>query len=301
MMQQVDQAPTTPPPVDAAPRSMAETTQWLTQAGLEWGSKIVLVVVLLILAWMLGAWARRAIGRLLDRPSVDQTLGRFLGNMARWVILLMAIIGCLGFFGFNITSVAALVGAAGLTVGLALQGSLANIAAGIMLLILRPFKIGDVVQLSGCIGRVDDIDLFHTKVDTFDNRRMIIPNGQIFGTTIENITHHPWRRCDVPVGVAYHADLRATRAALKAAAETFSKRDPSKPVEIVLMNLGNSAVEWSVRVWVPSAEFLISKDEITQAVKDHLDAADLPIPFPQMDIWVRNALSLSSEGRSGSA
>lgn len=281
-----------------APEAM-DLAQWIGQTGIQWGGKILAVVALLVVAWIVGTWARRSLGRALERTRMDITLVRFFGNLARWVIFLMAIVACLGFFGFNITSVAALVGAAGLTVGLALQGSLSNLAAGIMLLILRPFKIGDVVNLSGQFGRIDDIDLFNTKVDTLDNRRLIIPNGQIFGNTIENVTHHPWRRCDVSVGTAYAADLRSARAALRRAGESIARKDPSKPVDVVLQNLGSHSVEWTVRVWVPTAEFIACKDELTEAVKDHLDAAGVSIPFPQMDVWFRNALSTSPGPANG--
>jgi small conductance mechanosensitive channel len=274
-----------------AKRSSAEMTEWLIRLGIEWGGKILAVIVLLVVAWVLGSWARRAIGRLLNRPQVDQTLGRFLGNFARWVILVMAIVLCLGLFGFNITGVAALVGAAGLTIGLALQGSLSNLAAGVMILVLRPFKVGDVIQVAGLTGKVDDIDLFNTKVDTGDNRRLIFPNGQIFGSVMENITHHPWRRCDVVVGTAYAADLTRTRAALLEAGGSLPQRDGNKPVDVLLQNLGNNAVEWTVRVWVPTPEFMVCKDQLIEAIKNQLDREQIAIPFPQMEVWFRNALA----------
>ncbi|MBL9001333.1 MAG: mechanosensitive ion channel [Phycisphaerae bacterium] len=287
-MQAADVATTT---IESQPeRNALEVTEWLTVTMLEWSGKVMAVVLLMIFAWVLGAWARRAIGRLLERPTIDRTLSRFLGNAARWIIFVMAIVASLGFFGFNITSVAALVGAAGLTIGLALQGSLSNLAAGIMLLVLRPFKIGDVVQLAGQIGKVDDVDLFNTKIDTGDNRRLILPNGQIFGSTIENITHHPLRRCDVNVGTAYAADLRQARAALRRAGETIAKRDPARPVDVVLQNLGTHAIEWTVRVWVPTSEFIACRDQLLEAIKDSLDAEGISIPFPQQEVWFRNTL-----------
>jgi len=274
-----------------ARRSAAEFTEWLTRLGFEWSVKLLAVMLLLTIAWILGMWARRSIGRMLARSKIDQTFGRFVGNAVRWIILVIAIIACLGFFGFNITSMAALVGAAGLTVGLAMQGSLSNLAAGLMLMVIRPFKIGDVVQLAGQIGKVNDIDLFNTKIDTGDNRRLIIPNGQIFGSTIENITHHPVRRCDLNVGAAYAADLRLTREALRRAALGVARRVPDRPVDVVLQNLGSNAVEWTVRVWVPTTDFLACKDELVGRIKDELDAAGIPIPFPQMDVWLRSALN----------
>lgn len=267
-----------------------ELTQYLTRLAIEWGGRVVGVLVLLVAAWLLGFYVRRAIGRLFDKTRVDKTLARFLGNMARWLIFVMGIVACLGLFGFNITSVAALVGAAGLTVGLAMQGSLSNLAAGIMLMLLRPFKIGDVVSLAGQIGKVDDLDLFNTKIDTGDNRRLIIPNGQIFGSTIENITHHPFRRVEVNVGVAYSADLYLTRTILKASGESLPTRDQSKAVEVLLVNLGNNAVEWTVRVWVPAGDFITAKDQLLVEIKTRLDAAGLSIPFPQLELWFRNPL-----------
>lgn len=284
-----------PPQSEPAPAPVPAVRfeEWITEVTLEWAGKVLSVLVVLVAAWMLAGWARRGVGRLLDRPYFDRTLARFLGNLTRWLVLVVALIGCLGVFGFNITSVATVLGAAGLAVGLALQGSLSNLAAGVMLLLLRPFKIGDVVVVAGQFGKVDDIDLFHTKIDTGDNRRLIIPNASIFSGVIESITHHPWRRCDVVVGVAYAADVAATRAAMRRAAESLPGRDPGRPVDVLLHNLGTHAVEWSVRVWVPTPDFVASKDALLAAIKRELDRAGIGIPFPQLDVWFKNPLPAS--------
>ncbi len=281
-----------PAPAGPAPEAPvvdpAELTIWATKTAIEWGGRVMAVLILLTAAWMLGAWVRRTIGRMLDRPQVDQTLGRFLGNFAKWVILVMALVASLGFFGFSITGMAALIGAAGLTIGLALQGSLSNLAAGIMLLVLRPFRIGDVVQVAGIIGKVDDIDLFNTKIDTGDNRRLIIPNGQITNGVVENMTHHALRRCDIAVGTAYASDVDRARAALRRAAESMEAREPSRPVDVLLMNLGTHAVEWSVRVWFRTSEFWPNRDRLLVAIKRELDREQIPIPFPQTEVWLRS-------------
>jgi small conductance mechanosensitive channel len=189
----------------------------------------------------------------------------------------MGVIACLGLFGFNITSVAALVGAAGLTVGLAMQGSLSNLAAGIMLMLLRPFKIGDFVAVAGQIGRVDDLDLFNTKIDTPDNRRLIIPNGQVFGSTIENITHHPWRRAEVVLLLAYSYDQAVIRSALTQAAEGLSDRQPGTSVEVQMQAMGVNALEWAVRVWVPARDFSACRDRLIERVKLSLDQSGISI------------------------
>jgi small conductance mechanosensitive channel len=267
-----------------------EVLRALTETGILWSGRLVGVMALLIGAWILGFYVRRAIGKVLEKTHIDQTLGRFLGNVLRWLIFVMGVIACLGLFGFNITSVAALVGAAGLTIGLAMQGSLSNLAAGIMLMLLRPFKIGDFVNVAGQAGRVDDLDLFNTKIDTPDNRRLIIPNGQVFGSTIENITHHTWRRADVPVGVAYHSDLKVVRAALRRAAESIDLRDPAKPVDVLLQGFGANSIDWTVRIWVPAKEFFPCRDRLVERMKQELDLAGISIPFPQLELWFRNPL-----------
>ncbi|MBL8725981.1 MAG: mechanosensitive ion channel family protein [Planctomycetes bacterium] len=282
--------PQTPPNTTPRPLSPSELQDWLTRIAIDWVGRVLAVLLVMAVAWMLAGWARRTVGRLLERPYVDRTLSRFLGNITRWLVLVVALIGCLGMFGFNITSVATVLGAAGLAIGLALQGSLSNLAAGVMLLLLRPFKIGDVVLIAGQIGKVDDIDLFQTKIDTGDNRRLILPNSSVFSGVVENWTHHPFRRCDVPVGVAYGADVAATRAALRRAGEGLKGRQPDKVVDVLLDKLGNSSVDWVVRVWVPTTEFAVAKDALVEAIVRELGAAGIAIPFPQLEVWFKNHL-----------
>lgn len=291
----------TPQPAPQAPTSLQELlpTGWQELQGLlsviviDWIGKVLGVLLVMTAAWILAGWARRGVGRLLDRPYVDRTLGRFLGNVAKWVVLIVALVGCLGVFGFNITSVATVLGAAGLAVGLALQGSLSNLAAGVMLLLLRPFKVGDLVLVAGQLGRIDDIDLFQTKIDTSDNRRLILPNSSVFSGVVENWTHHKARRCDVPVGVAYGSDVTATRAALRRAAESLPMRQTDKVPDVLLDKLGPSSVDWLVRVWVPSADFIAAKDALVEAVIRELKSEGIAIPFPQLEVWFKNSLPAS--------
>jgi small conductance mechanosensitive channel len=200
------------------------------------------------------------------------------------VIVVMAVVICLGQFGINTTSLAAVIGAAGLAIGLALQGSLTNIAAGVMLLIFRPFKVGDMIVANGQLAKVDEIELFFTRVDTPDNRRLIIPNSALFGTTVENITFHPHRRADIPVGVSYSADIDKTRKALERAVELTvgGLKDPAPMV--FLKGFGASSVDWEVRVFAPAAEFGNVRQSLVRAIKIALDEAGISIPFPQMDV-----------------
>ena len=204
--------------------------------------------------------------------------------MARWAILALGVITAIGILGIPTASFAALIAAAGLAVGLALQGSLGNFASGVMLLIFRPFKVGDYINAAGTAGTVQEIQLFATILDTPDNRRLIVPNGEVFGSTIENVSFHETRRCDVAGGTDYGADLDEVRAVLKSAAEALPQKLADKDVAIVLQELGDSSIGWSVRAWVHAADFWPAKDELTRLGKKHLDEAKIGIPFPQMDV-----------------
>lgn len=254
----------------------------------DYGGPVVVALVILFAGWILAGWVGRIARTALMQAKFDETLTKFLSKLARWAVLLLVILACLSVFGVETTSFAAVVGSAGIAIGLALQGTLGNFASGIMLLMFRPFQVGDVVTVNGITGKVDEIELFTTTLDTFDNRRFIIPNGSVFGTTIENITFHPQRRADVAVGVAYSADIDRTREVLTEAAQHVPGALDDPPPAVVLLDLGDSCVNWSVRVWANSDEFLAVKQAATRAVKLALDEADIEIPFPQMDVHVSN-------------
>ncbi|NOY29919.1 MAG: mechanosensitive ion channel [Planctomycetes bacterium] len=153
-----------------------------------------------------------------------------------------------------------------------------------MLLIFRPYKIGDVVNIAGNLGKVFEIELFTTAIDTFDNRRFIIPNSEIFGAVIENITYHPVRRVDIEVGTDYSADIDKTRHALETAISTVSLRTSDPEPAVVLTGLGASSVDWSVRIWARGNDFGDAKQALIRAVKIELDRARIGIPYPQMDV-----------------
>jgi small conductance mechanosensitive channel len=186
--------------------------------------------------------------------------------------------------GVELVAFVGVIAASAFAIGLAFQGSLSNFSAGVMLLVFRPFKVGDVVNVAGETGKVDEIGLFTTTMDTPDNRRLILPNGAIFGAVIENITHHPIRRVDVAVGTDYTADLDRTREVLLKAAVEIPDQVPDKEPVVVLGELGASSVDWSIRVWVDAANYWPTKDALTRSVKNALDEANISIPFPQMDV-----------------
>jgi len=243
------------------------------------------LAVLALFATMLAAsWVRRIVSVACRKAKMEETLARFFGKMARWAVLLVGILFVLGMFGIESSSFAVILGAAGLAIGMALQGTLGNFASGVMLMIFRPFAIGDVINAAGVLGKVYEIDLFTTILDTADNRRIIVPNGSIFGGTIENISHHDTRRIEVSVGTDYGADLDQVRLVLDKAAAAVPTRIDDPGHQVVLAALGDSCIDWKVRVWCNSADYWGCMEETTRLVKMELDAAGIGIPFPQMDV-----------------
>lgn len=243
-------------------------------------------LVALIATWVVAGWVRRLIRDSLKNAEFDLTLTRFFSTLAYYAVLVFGILSALTLFGISIASFAAVLAAAGFAVGLALQGSLANFAAGVMLLIFRPFKVNDMVEVGGTRGKVHEIQLFTTVLDTPDNRRITVPNGNIFSDTIENETFHDTRRVDVAVGTDYPADLDETRAVLLRAANSVEGRLTDKEPVAYLDSLGDSCINWSVRVWAKTEDYWTVKDRLTLAVKNSLDEAGIGIPYPQMDVHV---------------
>ncbi|QDV65959.1 Small-conductance mechanosensitive channel [Crateriforma conspicua] len=230
------------------------------------------------------------ISRIISGPicrRVDQTLGKFIGRLVFYSILAGVTAAVLSKLGAPLGGLAAMLAAAGFAVGLAFQGTLSNFASGVLMMVFRPFKVGDFINAGGVAGTVNEIDLFTTTLDTPDNRRIIVPNSSIAGGTIENISHHAHRRVEVVVGVDYSANQDETRAALTRAAESLSDvmiPGDDRGYAVVLSGLGDSAVEWKVRLWVASSNYWPAHEALTGAVKRNLDAVEIGIPFPQMDI-----------------
>lgn len=248
------------------------------------GVKILTAVAIFVI----GKWVVKRIVNLLKktmgRANVDPTLIGFLGNILFGVGVAFVVIAALAQMGIETTSLAAVIGAAGLAVGLALQGSLANFASGVLIILFRPFKAGDYVEIAGNGGTVEDISIFTTQLTTPDNKYMVIPNGNITSDTIINYSAKPNRRLDLVIGVAYDADLNKTQELLKKiiAEEPRILAEPAPRVEV--LELGASSVDFAFRPWVNTAEFWDVRFDILKKIKIELDNAGIGIPFPQRDI-----------------
>ena len=256
---------------------------------------VVGAIVLLILTFIVAGWAKRAARAGVERANLDPTLSRFFGSLARYTVLILGGLAILGIFGVSVASFAAILAAAGFAVGLALQGTLSHFAAGIMLLLFRPFGVGDKVSAADVTGTVVEIGLFTTLFDTPDNLRIIVPNSAIFGSTIENHTHHDTRRVDVAVGTDYGADLQTTRSILEEVAASIEGGLTDPAPQVYLSALGASSIDWAVRVWSQTSDYWDVRERLTTQLKEALDAQDIGIPYPQMDVHLDTLVSSDGE------
>lgn len=261
----------------------------LIAQGTDYAVRIVGVLALLVVARIVANWVSRLVMTGLERSNFDETLTKFFGNLARYAILVLAVLACLGVFGVQTTSFAAVIAAAGFAIGLAFQGTLGSFSAGVLLLTFRPFRVGDYVKLGGEEGTIEEIGLFVTTLNTLDNRRIIVPNSEAAGGTIENMTAHPHRRVDVNVGTEYPADLREARAALQTVIDGEPARVDveAEDSHVYLLELGESSINWQVRVWVKPEDYWDVRERVTEGAKDALDRAGIGIPFPQMDVHLK--------------
>jgi len=273
----------------ADPAKAMETFGPLIEGTLAFiGTAVGALVVLIVGLWV-AARARGAVKALIGRqPKIDQTLGAFFGSLAYYAIVAVVVITTLGVFGIPTTSFAALVGAAGLAVGLSLQGTLGNLAAGVLLLAFRPFRLGDYVEAGGHEGAVKAITLFTTELATVDNKKIIIPNGSVFDGSITNFSAYGERRLDLTFGIAYDADIDKAIDILKAeaAADERIRTEPAPVIEVD--NLGDSSVDIICRVWCASADYFPLKWKLLKSVKQRFDRDGVGIPFPTRTLHVVN-------------
>ena len=249
------------------------------------GALLVLVVGL----WVAGRVKKAAAKAMGRTGKIDDTLSGFLSSLIYYGLIALVLITTLGIFGVPTTSFAAIIGAAGLAIGLALQGTLGHVASGVMMLSFRPFDVGDFVEAAGVSGSVKKIGLFTTEIATPDNKMVIVPNGKIFDDVITNYAGYDTRRVDFVFGVSYNDDLDKAMEliASEVSKEARAKKDP-EPV-IVVDNLGDSSVDIICRVWVDGGDYFPVKWALTKAVKERFDAEGVSIPYPCRSLYMENS------------
>jgi small conductance mechanosensitive channel len=257
----------------------------LIETGISFGLEIAAALAILVFGWWLAGRVQKLILRTLDRlPRMDTTLKPFISSVARYAIIAITLVAVLARLGIQTTSIIAVLGAAGLAIGLALQGTLQNIAAGIMLLLLRPFKVGDYIDAGGIAGTVDEIGLFTTDMTTYDGVYRSVPNASLWNTSILNYSRLPTRRMDIPVGIAYEDDVEKAMTLLLDHLKQDNRVLSEPAPQVLVTGLGESSVDLSLRCWSERTDFWALKFELNKNAKLWLDTAGISIPFPQRDV-----------------
>ncbi|MBU3824307.1 MAG: small-conductance mechanosensitive channel MscS [Candidatus Oceanisphaera merdipullorum] len=251
---------------------------------ISYAVNIAAAIIILTIGFILVRILTNGMNSLLHKRNIDNTIVDFVTSMIKYALLAFVIIAALGRVGVQTASFVAIIGAAGLAVGLALQGSLSNFAAGVMLIGFRFFKAGDYIEAAGTAGTVRSVQIFTTILMTADNRMIVVPNAKILSDKIINVSRETTRRLDLEIGVAYSADLKLTKEVL----ERIINEDPRVLQEpaprIAVNNLGASSVDIIVRPWVNATDYWALKFDLLEKIKNELDANNIGIPFPQMDV-----------------
>lgn len=253
-----------------------------------YGLNIIAAIVILVIGRIVVGFLSRMVERGMNKAHVDPSLTSFVKNLTYVALLAFVVLMVLARLGVQTTSFIAVLGAAGLAIGLALQGSLANFAAGVLMLIFRPFKAGDYVEIAGTTGTVQEIQIFNTILHTPDNRRVIVPNASVTGGNITNYSSNPTRRIDMVVGVSYEDDIKKAKEILENVVTSDIRvlKDPAPTIAV--MELGESSVDFVVRPWVNAADYWPTRFALTERIKLELDRNDITIPYPQRDVHIKN-------------
>jgi small conductance mechanosensitive channel len=273
---------------------MEDKVELMQALAVQYGVKVLMALVIFVI----GKWVVKRLSvvleKIMEKNAIDPAIRHFTGSLVYYALLIFVCIAALGQLGLQTASFVAIVGAAGLAVGLALQGSLSNFAAGVLLLIFRPFKVGDFVETAGTSGVIQSIQIFTTVLFTPDNKKVIVPNGRIIGDNIVNYSANDSRRVDLVFGIGYEDDIDAARTVLEGvlAADKRVLENP-EPV-IAVVELADSSLNFVCRPWVKSANYWSVYFDLTEAAKKALDANGISIPFPQRDVHLHQQPSAAT-------
>ncbi|ASC58091.1 mechanosensitive ion channel protein [Vibrio vulnificus] len=267
--------------------SLTQAETWLTNNSdllIQYGVNIISAIVILFIGNIIVKAVANSVAKVLNKKEMDKAVVEFIHGLVRYLLFVIVLIAALGRVGVETASVVAVIGAAGLAVGLALQGSLSNFAAGVLIVAFRPFKSGDYVEISGVAGSVDSIQIFQTILKTPDNKMVVVPNSGVIGGAITNYSRHATRRVDLMIGVSYKSDLKKTKQVIRETLEKDTRilKDPDMTIGVVA--LADSSVNFVVRPWCKTEDYWAVYFDSMQAIKEALDANGIEIPFPQMDV-----------------
>lgn len=283
------------PPAEDQQQSVSQMVESVKSYLAENGVEFLLNLLAAAAVFFIGRWLARLVANLISKAmtksKLDATLTKFVKNLIYTALLIFVVIAALGQLGVKTGSFIAVVGAAGLAIGLALQGSLSNFAAGVLLVIFKPFKVGDFVEVGGATGVIKEIQIFTTVLNTPDNRRVIIPNAQVTGSNIINYSVNGTRRVDLVIGVSYEDDLKQARQVIESVLKTDDRILPEPVYTVAVSELGDSSVNFVVRPWCKVEDYWGVYFDMTEKIKVALEENGLSIPFPQRDVHLFNPLS----------
>ncbi len=260
---------------------MDDIIKQLTEFATSYGLKIIGAILILIVGRIMAGVARNIVRKVLNRRKVDETVSSFLGTLVYTIIIIAVLLAVLGKFGIQTTSFVMVLGAASFAIGFALQGSLSNFASGVMIIVFRPYKMGDFIEVAGVAGVVREIHLFNTIIDTPDNIKVIVPNGKITGDVIKNVTGNDTRRIDLVIGIAYDSPIgKAMEIAMNVMREDERVLDEPEP-QVAVAELADSSVNLVVRPWVNTGDYWGVRFDVTRKIKEAFDENGIEIPFPQ--------------------
>jgi small conductance mechanosensitive channel len=258
----------------------------LRMAGLDFGMKVLIALVIFFIGRMIARLVTKGLHNMMQSQKVDKILETFVCNLAYWTLMIFVIIATINQIGVQTTSLIAIMGAAGLAIGLALQGSLANFAAGVLIVMFRPYRVGDFVEVAGIAGVVLQVQILTTILKTSDNKQIIVPNGQIMNSIITNYSAHDTRRVDMTVGVSYDDDLDKVRSTIQELVNADERILKDPECLIAVSELADSSVNFTVRPWVNKADYSGVMFDLTEAIKKRFDKDGISFPFPQQDVHI---------------
>ncbi|EAW2985327.1 small-conductance mechanosensitive channel MscS [Salmonella enterica subsp. enterica serovar Alachua] len=260
---------------------------------IHFGWNVVAAIILLFIGKLIARLLSRGLEKLLLRRQVDATIVHFFSALVRYITIAFTAVAALGRIGIETSSIIAVIGAAGLAIGLALQGSLSNFAAGVLLVSLRPFRAGEIVQIGLVIGTVEKVHIFSTTLLTADSKEVVIPNGKIIADNIINYSRHPYRRIDLIIGVDYQSRIADVKSVIHRIIEQDHRIDKTRDITVRLGELAPSSLNFYVRVWVPNAQYWSTYYDLLENIKEAMDENGINIPYPRMDVRVENVKSIT--------
>jgi len=254
---------------------------------IKYGTKFVIAILIILAGRFIANKVKRISKKAMERAKVDEMVLKFLGDLIYYALFIISIIVALNTLGMRTTSIAAVIGAATLAIGLSLQNNLSNLGSGVMILMTKPFKVSDTVEIGGLTGVVDKVSIFNTRLKTFDNKVVYMPNAKITGSEIINYSAEDIRRLDIVVGVDYGDDIKRVKEILKEIAESDDRVLKEPDIFIGVLNLGESGIDIAFRVWVNKINYFTLKCDFLEKIKEEFDKNGISIPYPQMDISIK--------------